>query len=319
MGRYAYTPEQNEWLKEHYPHLTNRELVAAFAAEFGEDVTACAMESWGGNHHMRKDPGVKGRAQRKYTDEQLDFLREVIPGRSYRQVSELFCEHFGFTLTRAALCGLRTKLGVYAGVNSGCFRKGQSPANKGKTWDEQGICEESRERMRKGQFRKGQDPHNTYHELLDERTDPDGSRYVYVKPRNATCSARMWVSKAQFVWMQHNGREFPEGHRCVHANRDRTDFSPENLVAVPNDVYGIVTGGCHGHAIDYYDRETLEVAITHAKLMMARNRLETAPRVCGCCGQTFKPGFKTQRTCRACLDKGLRAPRKRRKREPAHP
>lgn len=317
MGRYAYTPEQNAWLREHYPVMTNRELAAAFITEFGEDVTVSSMNSWGSNHHVTKEKEVALRAKTesntKYTPEMLDFLREIIPGRSYRQVSDLFCERFGFTLTRAAVCGIRTKLGVKSGVNPGRYRKGHAPANKGKTWDEQGISADARKRMAKCHFRKGQDPHNAYHELLDERTDPDGMVYIYVRPRNAKWSARHWISKERFMWMQHNGRDFPEGHKCVHANRDRTDFSPDNLVAVPNDVYGIITSGCHGRAIDYYDRETLELAITHARLLMACNRVEAAPHRCGCCGETFKPYFKTQKTCRSCLDKGLHAPRKRRK------
>lgn len=45
MGRYAYTPEQNAWIAERFPTMTNRELAAAFEEEFGEAVTVSAMNS----------------------------------------------------------------------------------------------------------------------------------------------------------------------------------------------------------------------------------------------------------------------------------
>lgn len=278
MGRWAYTPEQNAWLTENYPRLTNRELAEAFVAEFGESVTAGAMCSWGGNHHMRKDPGVKDRAQRKYTDEQLDFLREAIPGRSYRQVSELFEERYGFAISRAALCGIRSRLGVYAGVNAGRFRKGVAPANKGKSWDEQNISDEARARMLSTTFKKGIVPHNT-RELLDEKLDPSGKLWlVKVDPRDAPNTVRYWVPRSHLNWERANGRPWPEGHKALHLDGDSHNDDPDNVMPVPDDVWPVLNGAVAG-GLAWHDRETAEAAVTYARLTRARARAERRGRI----------------------------------------
>jgi hypothetical protein len=210
------------------------------------------------------------------------------------------------------VANLKTKLGVMSGTVGGQFQKGREPANKGKTWDELGFSQEKRERMLSTAFKPGQKPHNAYHKLLDEKTDAYGT-WVYVRPRNRRFPADDWVSKQRFVWMQHYGLDWPDGCRAVFADRNNENYDPENIVPVPNDVYVIVTGGAHGRALPWHDRETLEAAITHAKLIRKRRQLEMAPRECGCCGRTFEPYYPRQRTCRQCLDKGLTAPRRRRK------
>jgi hypothetical protein len=74
-----------------------------------------------------------------------------------------------------------------------------------------------------------------------------------------------WVSKAQFVWEQANGREWPKGHRSMFADGDRLNFDPENIVPVPNDLYTVVCGAVPG-GLEWHDRESLEAAITMAKV-----------------------------------------------------
>jgi len=153
------------------------------------------------------------------------------------------------------------------------------------------------------------------------RHDKDGSWWIYVKPRNAKYSAQFWISYGRFVWMQHHGREFPENCRCVHCNHDKDDFSPDNLMAVPNDVYGIVTSGTGG-ALEYWDRDSLRRATIHAKLMMEiRDKENRRKRRCTVCGRVFAPlerqatyAYRVQ-ICGDCLSKGLRPKRKRKRKE----
>lgn len=308
----VYTDEQHAWIREHFAAMTNAELAEAFNAEFRTSLaTKGKMVAYGKNHGLHKEPGVKGRALRKYTDEQLGWLRGYIPGHHEQEIIDAYAGRYGERLTVSMVANLKTKLGIISGTVGGQFRRGHEPPNKGKTWDELGITQEKRERMLRTAFKPGQTPHNAYRALLDEKTDQYGT-WVYVRPRNRRYGADDWVSKQRFVWMQHYGREWPEGCRAVFADRDSENFDPENIVPVPGEIYVIVTGGAHGHALPWHDRETLEVAITHAKLIRKRRELELAPRECGCCGRTFEPYYPHQRTCRQCLDKGLTAPRRRR-------
>lgn len=270
MGRYAYTAEQNAWLAEHWPVTPNRQLAADFAEEFGEEVTPTAMNSWGGNRHLRKEPWVRGAANRKYTDEQLDFLREAIPGRSLSQVNDLYEGRFGTRLTRAALCNLRTKLGVYCGVNAGRFRKGHAPSNKGRTWDEMGISAESQERMRRTQFRRGQLPHNT-RPLLDVRKVGDATSEtweIHVGQSRREKANDQWIPLAQFNWMQANGREWPDGCKAIHIDHDPLNDEADNIEPVPADLWPLVMGAV-SNQMEWHDRETLRTAMLYARVTRA--------------------------------------------------
>ena len=277
MGRYAYTPEQNAWLEMWYPITANRELADAFSAEFGEQVTPSAMNAWGSNHHVRKVDGVRGMANRRYTDEQLDFLRDAIPGRSLSQVNEMYEREFGERLTRGALCNLRTKLGVHCGVNAGRFRKGQEPANKGRTWDEMGIDAATQERMRSTTFSKGNLPWNT-RPLLAERESKDGYMEVHVGLSRRERANDQWIPLAQFNWMQANGRDWPDGHKALHLDHDPLNDAADNVMPVPNDLWPLVMGAVPGQ-LEWHDRETAEAAVAFARVTRARTDAERRLRI----------------------------------------
>ena len=279
MGRYAYTEEQNAWLAERFPTTPNRQLAKEFEERFGEHVTATAMNSWGGHRHLRKEPWVRGMANRKYTDEQLDFLREVIPGRSLSQVNDLYEERFGTRLTRATLCNVRSELGVYCGVNAGRFRKGQEPPNKGRPWSEW-MPEESREGCRATQFRKGQLPHNT-RPLLDVRTVGKlggETREIHVGLSRRERANDQWIPLAQFNWMQANGRDWPDGCKALHIDHDPLNDEADNIEPVPADLWPLVMGAVPG-GLEWHDRETLRTAVLYAWVTRARVESERRARI----------------------------------------
>lgn len=308
-----YTPEQRAWIAERYADMTNVELAEAFNERFGADVTRSVMCAYGANHNLQKSAEAISRMNRKYTDEQMAFLRGYIPGHTYAEIADAFSKRFGVILTKSKLTNLKTKLGVRSRVNGGRFEMGHVPHNKGRTWDEYGTPE-GHARSRATCFKPGHlagSAAERLRPLLDIRETKDGYLQIKVAPRNAKNTPHAWLSLAKFEWMAANGRDWPEGHRAVFADRDRRNFDPDNIVPVPDELYSIVTGGANGAALPWYDRKTLEVAITHARVIRERVRLERAPRPCGCCGKTFAPEYSYQRTCRACLDAGLRAPKRK--------
>lgn len=320
--RRMFTDEQRAFLAERYPDMTNRELCAEFARQFGEPIDGRCLCRFAKARGLRKTAETMRRTRdavaesnRVYTDEQLDWLRGFIPGHSQGEIAAAFADRYGLALTMPTVKNLKTKLGVPSGTVGGRFQKGNLPPNKGKTWDEC-FDKETQERLRANCFKKGNVPHNACHRILDTKLDGNGNTLIYVKPRDAAYSQSMWISYARFVWMQHNGREFPEDHRCVHADRNPANYDPANLVAVPNDIYGIITGANGG--IDYWDVPSLEVAIAQARLIRTRARIENArPRRCTACGEVFRPterqlGYGSNvRRCPACRKANRCAPRKR--------
>lgn len=261
MGR-RWAPEEDALLRELYPTTPNSEL---------GKVMGRSHDSVLGRAHvlgLRKAEGHRHPMPKQmWTDERVAWFRSFVPGHTEREISAEHERIWGFSLTEGQIGNAKTKLGVRSGTRGGQFRKGQEPPNKGLTWDEMGFTDEQRERMIATQFRKGNRPHNSGH-LLDERVTKDGYVQVKVDPRNAKNPMGYWIGKGQFVWMQANGRDWPDGHRCVFADGNNRNFDPDNIVAVPNDLYPIVQGAVRNQ-MGYHDRETLEVAITSARLTRA--------------------------------------------------
>lgn len=55
--------------------------------------------------------------------------------------------------------------------------------------------------------------------------------------------------------------------------------------------------------------ENANTAVAMAKLNEAIVAAELRPRKCPCCGRTYRPQYRAQRTCRECLDSGRKAKR----------
>lgn len=241
--------------------------------------------------------GKKGATCHRWTDAEKARLAEIAPGRTTAEIRRImtgeFGDHFGGHRVAAAL----KRYGIATGVDMR-FKKGQEPANKGKTWDEMGFTPEQRAAMQRGQFKKGNMPHNASQPIGSERVDSkDG--YVYVKVAERKVDPRSahdnWKPKHHVVWEQVHGA-IPEGCNIVFADRDKRNFDPGNLVAVPRSLWSIISR--EGWA--YNDAESLQACINLAKLGRAVYALKKHPRNCKRCGAEFAPRYPAQRTCDGC-------------------
>lgn len=68
------------------------------------------------------------------------------------------------------------------------------------------------------------------------------------------------------VWERANGRPVPPHTMIVFADRDKRNFDPGNLVAVPRDLWTFISL----RSIKYYDAESLRTAMAVARLDRAR-------------------------------------------------
>ena len=68
---------------------------------------------------------------KKYTDDIINFLREIAPGKTYKEIVEIFNKKYDLEMTVKKLSSLLGRKKIKTGT-TGCFRKGFIPWNKGK-------------------------------------------------------------------------------------------------------------------------------------------------------------------------------------------
>ena len=138
--------------------------------------------------------------------------------------------------------------------------------------------------------------------------------YVVVKVRERASkpgSKDNWEFKHRLVWEQANGRKLKPGETVMFADGNTHNFDPGNLVAVDRKLMGALNES----KLPYRDRETLEAALAVVRLKCGIVDAVNGKRVCGVCGKEFVPDNRigpsgyVQKTCRACLDAGLRSPK----------
>ena len=145
-----------------------------------------------------------------------------------------------------------------------------------------------------------------------ERVGKDG--YIIVKVRDWPTVPQTkdnWKLKHVAIWEEANGQELPKGMTVLFADKDKRNFDPGNLVAIPRKYIGCLN---NPELPSYHDRETLEACITLCKLRsMTMDAEKGRERPCEVCGRMFKPTDKQRqyrtpvKTCPDCLRAGKKA------------
>ena len=268
------------WLDENYGRTDVHELTRELNARFGCAKTETAVYVKGNQRglHRPKDSDRRRRAERvvrwSKEPEMTAFMVENDNG-SIPSIIEKFRERFGITLTGTQVSAFRTANGTQS-------KRGRTTAQD---WHRRPVGFER----------------------------DTGKGYVLVKVREdpeVPGSKDNWVPKHVLVWERTRGLKLPKGWLVLFCDGDHGNYAPENLKAVPRELIGIMN---YGPA--WSDRATLEAAIGTAMLVKATAEASLRPRTCGVCGKTFTPDIRAtrrgfqQRTCRQCLDKGLRSPK----------
>lgn len=294
------TPEQDAWLAERYPDPSASldELCAEFEARFGAPMSRQRLMEWASRRKVRRAGGGF------WTDEMHEFMRECIPGRTEAEIAAAFEERFGIALTRSQVKNEKYRLGVRSGTFGGRFEPGNVPANKGRPIEEWMPSDASRAAVAAGRFKKGQMPVSARGIPVGSgRVDRQGYTWVKVAERPSLkeggCGRtnNNWRAKHVVVWEEAHGRPAPPRSMIVFADGDKSNFDPDNLVAVPRPLWAAISR-CR---IPYGDRETLEVAMDVARAKSAIQAARKRPRRCASCGEEFSPRYARQRRCDACL------------------
>lgn len=276
-------PIDVEWLREHYPTMTDiNELLDAHEEKFGWRPSKTAVYTKANKLRIKKMP-VQGRYKLcelpvhwRKEPEMEQWMLEHDHGQRVDRLSDEFRERFGFGLTHGQI---------------NLFR-----ANHGTQVRQDGTRRGGRARVPVG----------------TERVSKDG--YIVIKVRaeaERAMSKDNWMLKHVWAWEQANGQKLPKGHMVMFADHNRRNFEPDNLVAVPKRLMGVI----NSMHVGWSDRETLEAVVHMAEIRVARNRAIAAmERVCPCCGKTFdnlsrlRTGNVASTVCPECGKAGRKPP-----------
>ncbi|WP_374218303.1 HNH endonuclease signature motif containing protein [Bacillus bingmayongensis] len=150
----------------------------------------------------------------RYTEEQKEFIKNNVIGRTSNELTEMFNNQFELSLNVKQIRAFIKNHKLKSGLNTR-FKKGQSPANKGK----KGIGG-----WEPTQFKKGHKPHN-YKPVGSERVN--GDDYVDVK----IADPNKWRAKHQLIWEEANG-PIPKGYAVIFGDGNRRNFELGNLILV---------------------------------------------------------------------------------------
>lgn len=282
-----YTSEQVAWLRENYGAGDINDTLDSFEAAFGWKPTGNALyqKAFKLGLVKRRRSDERGKLVERtvrWTSPECEeydrWMRENDRGHSIAAVVDDFETAFGFRLTRTQVSQWRARNGV--GRKTGrCNRGNEQPIGA-------------------------------------ERDTGKGYILVKVAEKPAVpLSKDNWRMKHHLVWEQAHGKAVPDGHEIVFADKDHSNFDPENLVAVDKKLVGII----NGNSLEYWDAESLAVAVGRARLMSKVRDVESGgARTCGVCGAFFEPTSEQRKytkpvqTCPKCRAMGLKAKGKRR-------
>lgn len=186
---------------------------------------------------------------KKYTDKMIDFLKEVAPGKTYVEITEVFNKKYKLRVTPEKIKSLLSRKKIRT-ETTGCFRKGSVPWNKGT----KGLT-----KANKTSFKKGERPKN-WKPVGSERVDRDG--YTLIKISNEGSMWQRWALKHKVLWEKYNNRKIPKGYAVLFADQDKQNFSKENLILVSKNELRIL----NQNGLIKSDAELTKSGIVVAKL-----------------------------------------------------
>lgn len=169
-------------------------------------------------------PRPKNGTIHRWTETEVDFLRQVYPKHGRKETLKLFNERFGLNVTEAALKHTVESRKIKAPTN-GCFQKGNVPFNKGVP-----MSAEQYAKCKRTMFKKGSVPPNKK-ELGSERITVDG--YIEVK----IAEPNKWELLQVLVIQGMIGRRLKKGVEMVRFLDGNTlNCDPANLMLTTRTV-----------------------------------------------------------------------------------
>ena len=201
---------------------------------------------------------------RRYTEEEIQFIRDIAPGRSRQEITDEFNRRFDTDRSLQQIIGLMKKHKIRNGRDCR-FGAGHVPWSKGVK-----MSEEQYERSKPTMFKPGNVPPNT-DPIGTEKLLKDG--YIWVKINNIPKAKKQvnWKQKHRLIWEEAHG-PIPKGHVVIFLDGDRTNITLENLAMVPQRVLSRLN---QKHLI-FDDAEKTKVGIGIAEVISKIGELKSS-------------------------------------------
>lgn len=160
-----------------------------------------------------------------WSEEEKKYLKEITPGKHYKEIQELMKNKFNLEFTmnqiKGAICRYKLNTGF-----TGRFQKGDIPFNKGKSQKDY-MSAESIEKTKKTRFKKGQSPIN-WRPVGSERITKDGYTEIKIAEPN------VWELKHKVLWEREHG-SVPPKHVVIFADGNKENLDINNLMLISRE------------------------------------------------------------------------------------
>ena len=159
---------------------------------------------------------TKPRAKPHYwSEEEINYLKEITPGRYTKEITQLMNEKFEYQFTESQIREAMKRYKIHSGIDTR-FQAGYTPLNKGT----KGVL-----KANGGSYKAGHTPLNK-RPIGSERKTADG--YTEIK----VGEPGRWELKHRVLYEQYHNVKLGKEQIVIFLNRDKTDFSKENLVVI---------------------------------------------------------------------------------------
>lgn len=222
----AWTNSETEYLFDNYPDGDILKIAKKLKRTYN------AIKSKAKILNIRRSVNVK----KIFTHEEIEFLKENYPNiRTDIIATKLNCSVYAI-YNRAFKYGLEKSKKFLNSPDSGIlfpghnrgkltqFKKGHTPANKGKN-----LTPEVREKVKHTWFKKGHKPHNTKDDgCISIRNNALKKPYKWIRIKDDE-----WELLQRIVWEKANGI-IPKGHNIVFKDGNTLNCDLQNLEMISN-------------------------------------------------------------------------------------
>ena len=164
---------------------------------------------------MPRETGTKNTVLHIWSDEEKAYLKEIVVGRSHKEITELMNEKFEYQFEVKQIKNAIKRYKLNTG-RTGYFPKGNIPFNKGT----KGLC-----KANKTSFKKGHIPSNS-RPVGSERVNVDGYTEIKVSEPNK------FRLKQRVLYEQYHNVKLSKDEIIIFLDQDKGNFNIDNLAKV---------------------------------------------------------------------------------------
>ena len=224
MPKHLLNKEQHDYLVSIVKGKENSEITQMINEEFGTAFTERQIDNYKKNHKLRSGlkPGPALGNPKLFSDEQIDYLRKIVPGRRSDEITSMFNEQWGTDFKCSQIRTAKKRYNIISGIDTK-FKKGNVPVNK----DTTGMFNVG---GNSGSFQKGLRPHN-WCPIGTEFESKDGYVYVKIADKYKGKKTENWKAKHVLIYEKAHG-PIPKGYKCAFLDGNRRNYDLDNLVLV---------------------------------------------------------------------------------------